>query len=126
MSNVWFTSDLHLGHKLVSGKRGFVLPNGDADTKAHDHAILSNWARTVRAEDQIWVLGDLAVASSRERVTGVLGTIATLPGRKHLILGNHDPAHPLHREAHIWQKLYFAAFESVQPFAKRTMSFDGA
>jgi calcineurin-like phosphoesterase family protein len=123
MSNVWFTSDLHLGHRLVSGKRGFVLSNGDPDTKAHDHAILSNWARTVGPNDQVWVLGDLAVASSRERVASVLATIATLPGSKHLIVGNHDPAHPLHKDAHTWQKLYFTAFESVQAFAKRSMSF---
>jgi calcineurin-like phosphoesterase family protein len=125
MSNVWFTSDLHIGHQLVSGLRGFRLPNGEADTRAHDHAVFGNWANTVGKDDQIWVLGDLTLASTRDKVQNVLRTIATLPGEKHLIVGNHDEAHPLHRRSHTWQRLYMETFESVQTFARRDISIGG-
>lgn len=110
MTNVWFTSDLHFGHRLCSEHRGF----GD-DTLAHDAAIVENWRRVVNKRDTVWVLGDLSMASP----TVALAIIRELPGTKHLIAGNHDSCHPMHRNAHRVQKVYLTAFESVQPFARR-------
>jgi calcineurin-like phosphoesterase family protein len=48
-----------------------------------------------------------------------LAITASLPGTKHLIAGNHDPCHPMHRDAHKWQAAYLQVFASVQPFARR-------
>jgi len=110
MSGVWFTSDLHFGHRLVARHRGF----GD-DTMAHDTAIYDNWTKVVAKDDVVWVLGDLALNS----VGRALEVIGSLPGRKHLIAGNHDPCHPMHRAAHKWQRRYLEAFVSVQPFARQ-------
>lgn len=115
---MWFTADLHLGHRLVSGLRGFHRTDGEPDVDAHDGAILANWDRTVATDDVVWVLGDLAVTGSRVRLLAILATINALPGRKHLITGNHDPVHPMHRSAHKWQRTYLETFESVQPFAR--------
>lgn len=122
MGSVYFTSDLHLGHRLVAKHRGFLLPNGDPDVEAHDHAVLGNWVRTVGAEDQVWVLGDLSVTSNADRLRSLLATIGSLPGEKHLIPGNHDPVHPMHRDAHKWQRAYLETFSSVQPFARRRVA----
>lgn len=106
---VWFTSDLHLGHRFVSGLRGFETAH------AHDVALQINWHRVVRPEDQVWVLGDIAVSNPGY----ALDCIGDWPGRKHLIAGNHDACHPMHRDSYRWQKRYLEVFESVQPFARR-------
>lgn len=122
MGAVWFTSDLHLGHSMVAGLRGFRAPDGEPDPGAHDAAVTANWTRLVRPGDQVWVLGDLAVASSAARVREVLDLIGPLPGEKHLIAGNHDPVHPGNRDSHKWFARYMTVFASVQAFARRKVS----
>ena len=109
MSNIWFTSDLHLGHGKVSEIRGFETP------LAHDMTIVANWHESVAQRDQVWVLGDIATSN----LAYALGVLAGLPGEKHLVAGNHDPVHPMHRKAHTQQPRFDEAFASVQPFARR-------
>jgi calcineurin-like phosphoesterase family protein len=106
---VYLTSDLHLGHARAAGHRGF------ADVESHDQAIVDNWNTVVAADDVVWVLGDLAASSP----TYALELLGTLPGRKHLILGNHEPAHPMHRDAHKHLRKYLNVFESVASAARR-------
>ena len=110
---VWLTSDQHFGHRLVSGLRGF-----GEDTAAHDQALCDNWADTVRAGDQVWVLGDLAMG----RPDAALAMLGKLPGVKHLIPGNHDTCHPMHRESFKHQRAYMDVFESVQMAARRKVN----
>ena len=109
MADVFFTSDLHLGHAFVARTRGF---DNVAD---HDLAIEWAWTEAVRPGDHVWVLGDIA-ASSPAWALDVLGR---LPGVKHLILGNHDRAHPMHRDAYRQQAQYLDVFASVQTAARR-------
>lgn len=111
--SVWFTSDLHFGHRLCARLRGF-----GEDIDAHDEILVRNWKRTVHNNGQVWVLGDLAMSNPEY----ALQIIDDLPGRKHLIVGNHDECHPMHREAHKYQRLYMEVFESVQPFARRKIA----
>ncbi|WP_353707257.1 metallophosphoesterase [Cellulosimicrobium sp. ES-005] len=109
MSNVWFTSDLHLGHYKVAALRGF------AGQEEHDAAIVEAWEAVVRKGDQVWVLGDLAVSSPAY----ALNVLESLPGEKHLIWGNHDQGHPMHRDAHRKAAKYLDVFSSAQAFARR-------
>jgi calcineurin-like phosphoesterase family protein len=109
----FFTSDLHFGHQLVADLRGF------ADPADHDAAVAERWCATVRADDEVWVLGDLSMATTNTRVDAVLAQIAALPGTKHLVPGNHDPVHPLHRRSFQWQRRYLEVFASVQAFARQ-------
>lgn len=113
MGVVHYTSDLHFGHRLVADLRGF------ASTDEHDDLVGARWRRAVRPDDTVWVLGDLAVTGIRVRLADVLGRIADLPGTKHLILGNHDTAHPKHRDSHRHQRTYLEVFDSVQVMARR-------
>lgn len=110
--SVWFTSDLHFGHRFVAGLRGFDDPD------EHDRVLIMNWMKRVGPRDQVWVLGDLAVSSPIR----ALEIVSHLPGVKHLITGNHDPCHPMHRSAHKWQARYMPTFASVQPFARRRIN----
>lgn len=106
---VWFMSDPHFGHKLVAQTRGF------SEAFDHDLAIYRNLLERLDKHDQLWILGDLCVSNPQ----AALDTLADLPGSKHLISGNHDRCHPMHRDAHNWQARYLKVFDSVQPFARR-------
>ena len=53
-----------------------------------DAAITAAWQDIVSAEDEVWHLGDFALG----RRTDAAALLAALPGRKHLITGNNDPA----------------------------------
>ncbi|GGE05405.1 Calcineurin-like phosphoesterase superfamily protein [Gemmobacter megaterium] len=58
-----------------------------------DAAIIAELQARVRPDDDLWVLGDFAVskATATQR-TEVRGIFDAIPGRKHLVLGNHDRA----------------------------------
>lgn len=109
MANVWFTSDLHFGHRKVAELRGFER------VFDHDVAVCDAWHEVVRKGDQVWVLGDLAVSSPAHALT----TLSLLPGEKHLIWGNHDGGHPMHRDAHRKAARYLEVFASAQTLARR-------
>lgn len=79
---IWFTSDLHLchDHKSVYAARGFRNVDDMNET------IIMNWSKVVDDDDDIYILGDLV---SHDYTYG-LQLISLLPGKKHIILGNHD------------------------------------
>lgn len=109
MSRIWYTADLHLGHSRVAESRGFTT-TGD-----HDAAVADAWAETVGPRDQVFVLGDVAMGNPRY----ALAILKRLPGEKHLIAGNHDACHPMHRDAHRQQRLYLDVLASVQHAGRR-------
>lgn len=107
----WYISDLHLGHKLVSELRGFD------STADHDEAVIESLA-PVTSGDALWVLGDVTCTSDKDKLHNLLGLLGRHPARKHLIAGNHDAVHPMHRESYKWLSLYGTVFDSVQAFAR--------
>lgn len=112
--SVHFTSDTHFGHEMVAKLRGF-------DTAAdHDQAIRDNLAAVMRKpDDQLWILGDLALSQWRH----ALAIIGSLPGSKHLIIGNHDQVFPgLVRDSHKHFRAYMEVFDSVQMVARRKIA----
>ena len=79
---IYYTSDLHLGHKniLRLSDRPF------ADLDEMHQTIRDNWNRIVTDKDEVYILGDVAFKLNEE----INSLIASLKGRKHLIIGNHD------------------------------------
>lgn len=119
---VYFTSDLHIGHRLVAGLRGFTTA-GESDPVAHDAALAENWDLAINRDDQVWVLGDIS-AGGQSSQANALQWISQRPGVKHLITGNHDGVHPMHRDAHKHHKRYYEVFESVQSAARRRVPIE--
>ncbi len=114
----YFTSDLHLGHRLVAGIRGFWDETADPaapDVESHNIAIRNAW-KVVRPDDIVWVLGDICASEKWWRLA--LEILSELPGRKRLVCGNHDPVSSIHREAWKHQRAALEVFETVQDFAK--------
>src|SRR4029078_12561538 len=107
----YFISDLHLGHKLVSENRGF------GSTEEHDNAVMRSLARA-NGEDVLWVLGDVTCTGNRDKIEAALAMLRMHPARKRLVIGNHDPVHPMHAEGHKWLPIYHTVFDSVQPFGR--------
>lgn len=109
MTRVFYWADLHVSHALVAEHRGY------SSRTEHDEALAEAWVETVTKRDSIWLLGDLAASSPRPG----LDLLAKLPGTKHLVLGNHDVAHPMHLDAHRHQRKYLDVFATVQTGATR-------
>ncbi len=67
--------------------------------------MFQRWNEHVRADDEVWHLGDFAVGRSRDWIESCL---SQLSGRKHLVAGNNDKRRC--REASGWS--------SVQDYAE--------
>lgn len=79
MSNVWFIGDIHAGHNGIQKFRHFVK------SEEHNRELIEKcWRRVVTKRDIVYVLGDAAFTQEG------LDWIATLPGLKYLVRGNHD------------------------------------
>lgn len=109
--DVWFTSDLHLGHKSVARLRGMEVDQ-------HDDRVLRG-IRELPAGDRLWILGDLSrgAAEDEQRALQLLKEHGAHL-EMHLVPGNHDSCHPLHRSAFRMQPHFLEVFTSVQPFQK--------
>lgn len=81
-ANYYFTSDWHLNHDniLKYCDRPFKT------VKEMNNKIISEYNRTVRPNDVVFFLGDMGFYSQ----AGFKELISALPGKKILILGNHD------------------------------------
>lgn len=111
---VWLTSDLHFMHEKVALLRGYP------STGSHDADVMRTWKLRVRDGDTVWLLGDISSggAASQEYA---LSALASLPGEKMLVLGNHDAPHPRHGSRSLtWFKKYMSsgAFEWVGTSAR--------
>lgn len=123
LSDIWVTSDLHLFHPAMCFRRARSRwPTAEEKAQIrpelidwHTNRLASLWDTSVRPQDTVIVCGDLT-ANSR-MVDHALRWIDERPGVKRFILGNHDPAHPMHRDAHKWDGVYYQAFKSVSTSA---------
>ena len=82
MSNIWFTSDLHLSHKqeFLWGPRGF------RDQHEMNEALVENWNKVVKPDDIVYDLGDMALTDPEDALKYLL----QLNGKHYWIYGNHD------------------------------------
>lgn len=79
MSKVYIISDLHLSHKNMALKRGFV------DEVEHDNHIIKQWNSIITKNDVVWILGDITMEK-----TSPYPLLNKLKGIKKVVLGNHD------------------------------------
>lgn len=81
----YFTADTHFGDDNV--RQFFRRPFRSAADM--DAAMLANTAR-IGADDDYWHLGDFAACDSDAERANAKRKFDAIPGRKHLIRGNHD------------------------------------
>ena len=96
---VFFTADLHLGHKNILQ----VRPQFQ-NIVEHDNFLIDRWNKKVTDNDEVYILGDLSYRSQYH----ISYYLLRMKGKKHLIIGNHD---------HIWMqnvKDMAECFETVE------------
>lgn len=84
MAETFFIADLHFGHRNIVNFESLKPHRHFATVEEHDEALIANWNKVVRPQDDVWVLGD-AVFGKRTLIK-----IARLQGTKRLVMGNHD------------------------------------
>lgn len=108
MSGIFLTADLHLGHEKVANLRGFNT------TKEHDRHVTSGLTASMPARSTLYVLGDLSMESWRDYALDSLMRIKQLYNHTmHLVFGNHDPGHSMHKSARRVQREYLEVFDTV-------------
>lgn len=106
---IYLYSDPHRGHKKMA--EDFTITRRGVTTKARPFRTVQemndlldrNYREVVRDEDVVWWLGDVMFGARRE----AREAIAPLPGRRHLILGNHD-----REDVSFWHALGFEKIRS--------------
>lgn len=102
MSNIWFTSDLHMNHtqEFLYGPRGFT------NEKEMNEAIVERWNSVVKADDIVWNLGDIAMND----IGGTIPYLNRLNGTQYWLLGNHDTTNKVERILKSCWKISVPAF----------------
>jgi calcineurin-like phosphoesterase family protein len=82
MSNVFFSSDIHFGHKNIihHANRPF------ASVEEMNESLVERWNSVVTQKDVVYFAGDFSFARAEETER----YFKALRGVKHLIVGNHD------------------------------------
>jgi calcineurin-like phosphoesterase family protein len=84
MSEIFFISDTHFGHRGIiefSGTKEFRKFNS---IEEHDAELVKRWNSVVTKRDTVWHLGDVCFGARN------LHILEQLNGYKKLVLGNHD------------------------------------
>lgn len=79
----WYASDQHFGHENIIK----YCDRPFADSEEMNRAMLTRWNDLVSDDDEVWILGDLALGSLDANLAA---WVAPLAGRKILVPGNHD------------------------------------
>ena len=104
----FYTSDLHFGHQNIIKYSG--RPYGSVEEM--NEALIENWNNVVRPDDDVWVLGDVAMGKIAES----LPLCKRLNGTKFLVPGNHDRCWVGNKKWTTGQKMYAdAGFNIVAP-----------
>ena len=94
MQKVYFTADLHLGHKniLTLSNRKF------SSIEEHDDFLINSINEAVNTSDHLYILGDLGFHTD---YIGLVTYISRINCRNiHIIKGNHDSIRNLERLRH--------------------------
>jgi len=81
---IWFTSDLHLGHHNIIAHCGRPFDS----TELMDAVLIENLNACAHRPDTLWILGDIGLNLSPERLERYMSRIACKDVR--LVRGNHD------------------------------------
>jgi calcineurin-like phosphoesterase family protein len=88
-TDVWFWSDMHLGHKCEHWETPLWKNRGFNSVEEHDETLIERWNDNIGEESDIFHLGDIMFGSNgEERLEEVLNklTFKTL----YLFSGNHS------------------------------------
>ena len=88
MSEIFFSADLHIGHRRIAEE--FKAEDGSPlrpfkNMEEHDQALINRINSTVGRKDRLFILGDIAWTSAGARYLGEIRCENVIA-----VLGNHD------------------------------------
>jgi calcineurin-like phosphoesterase family protein len=83
---VLITADTHFFHAGIAQHCPDTRPFRNASEM--NDAIVAAWRATVHRDDDVWVVGDFSYRHPDAKALRRM--FDALPGRKHLVIGNHD------------------------------------
>ena len=83
---IYVTSDLHLYHKNIIKFCSRPYP----DIDAMNIGIINKYIDTISNHDTVLILGDITIKRSSHFKALLSRIMKKLPGKKHLVLGNHE------------------------------------
>ena len=105
----WIWADLHLGHDAVIRYSNRPFPDPEA-MSAHFFRV---WRESVQPRDLVIVLGDVALHAGLTQEN--FERIRRMPGRKALVLGNHDLTNSGKVRIHGFDDVYSALYRIGAP-----------
>lgn len=106
MSNIWFTSDLHLMHD----KAFLWEPRGFSNQQEMCETIVENWNSVVKPEDTVYDMGDMALSD----VQAAVKYLKKLNGKHFWIRGNHDTNNKVqYIMDYCWDQIYYVGWADV-------------
>lgn len=100
MSKVFFTSDLHIGHKKIVEYTNRGL---DTTQEHHDEWVTDLWNRQVGKNDVVYSLGDFVF--NCRKLAKFKEATSKLNGQKILIRGNHCDRGVYSKSGYQWYDL---------------------
>ena len=88
-ANVWFWSDLHIGHKCEHWETPLWKNRGFNSVEEHDETLIKRWNDKLNEESEVFSLGDILFGShGEERLNSLFNqltfnTLYVLPGNHH-------------------------------------------
>lgn len=87
---IYFTADTHFFHAELLGNNDFA-PRPFKDVATMNATIIANWNQRVQADDQVYLLGDVAMVPNKPSAFAeVAAVLEQLNGQLIIIKGNHD------------------------------------
>jgi len=108
---IWFTSDSHFEHEnVIKYSERLPIPPSSSDEEEREHLrvlvqemnenLVKAWNSYVGPKDTVYHLGDFAFSHDGHR-----RWLNRLNGKKHLIIGNHDPRRKLKADPLSWKSI---------------------
>lgn len=103
MMNIFFIADVHFGDpKVLRHTPRFQ------SIEEYDNYVFDRWLEIVRPSDVVYCIGDIGEPTC--------GKVWTLPGVKHLIVGNHEEGYTTQDYAHYRHSWYGDTYMSVRSY----------
>lgn len=116
---IYFTSDLHIGHKNIVNKVSTWEDKTSCrdfnDVETMDYNIIYNINNVVEQSDTLYMLGDFAWCNNYEQIVNYRSRLVC--NNIHLILGNHDKLIDKYKK----KLLEWDIFESIDHYKEITI-----
>jgi len=105
MADIWLISDTHFNHAGILTFKDYIGKpvRNFATVDEMNECILDNWVDTVKDGDTVIHCGD--VLFGLDKVEWLEANFAKLPGKKRLVIGNHDNVKflaPFFKDIQLW------------------------